>query len=105
MVSSTNDTRSDDHHSFAVTRELQANLSISLVDLEAPEFEVMRNMSEIEMEMVQVEASLVRAIKAGGGMQVTFSDLSYSVPIKGGQEKTILHPMSGYFEPGQITAM
>ena len=39
-------------------------------------------------------------------MQVTFRDLTYTVPIKGDTGKNIiLQQMSGYFQPGQITAM
>jgi ATP-binding cassette subfamily G (WHITE) protein 2 len=38
-------------------------------------------------------------------VSLTFKDMAYSIPLPGGNQKTILEPCSGHVEPGQLVAV
>lgn len=53
-----------------------------------------------DIEDVQVDADL-----ATGETALTFENVSYSVPAKGGAMRSILEPMSAHIEPGTLVAL
>jgi len=50
-------------------------------------------------EAIEKSTSAVQAAS------LTFTDLSFSAMLPGGEKKTILEPCSGHFEPGQLVAI